>query len=287
MTGSRLADSRGRWLTDQDGQNQSPVCVLGKDAARVLFGFDDPMGKTIEVGGALLKVVGLVENRLGARLAGVENLNRLIYMHLEAGNALFGRTHKKFDTRISFERVSIDVDHLYIKVADVNQIENTVARLRTYLQATHEGLDYSIIVPYELLQQEAALQRIFTVVMGSIAAISLLVGGIGIMNIMLANIYERTREIGTRRALGARKRDILIQFLTESVFLTALGGVIGLFLGTTIAWSVSVYAGMRTDVTLISIVASLAVSLLTGVIFGTYPAWQAACLDPIEALRHE
>ena len=185
------------------------------------------------------------------------------------------------------ERVGVDYDFLYIKVDDVNYLPDTVKRLRNYLDTTRDTRDFEVQVPYELLLQEEATQRVFSIVMGSIAAISLLVGGIGIMNIMLANIFERTREIGTRRALGARKRDILFQFLLESTILTALGGGVGLTLGILIARLVEHFAHMNTAITMPSVVVSLAVSIFTGVIFGTYPAWKAANLDPIEALRHE
>jgi len=153
------------------------------------------------------------------------------------------------------------------------------------LSETHEIPDYIISVPYELLLAEQATQRVFTVVMGSIAAISLLVGGIGIMNIMLANIYERTKEIGTLRALGAPKQTILIQFLFEAVDLTGLGGVFGVCIGFLIAAIVKYSANMPTVVTPGSVIVALTVSIWTGIIFGTYPAWKAASLSPIEALR--
>ncbi len=287
VTGTELADPRGRWLLESDNDEARPICVLGVDAARTLFGFEDPLGQKLSLGGAAFQVVGVVANRRGARLAGAHDLNNLIYIPFATGKALFGQVLVRFNSRTSMERTKVDVDYLYITVHDVEQIGNTAARLRAYLGITHGQPDYEIQVPYELLLQEAATQRIFTIVMASIAAISLLVGGIGIMNIMLANIYERTREIGTRRALGAKKKDILVQFLTESVLLTAIGGAIGLLLGLGIAQAVTVYARMQTRVTLSSVVVSLGVAIMTGVIFGTYPAWKAANLDPIEALRRE
>ncbi|MHC4529115.1 MAG: ABC transporter permease, partial [Planctomycetota bacterium] len=146
---------------------------------------------------------------------------------------------------------------------------------------------YRIVVPLELLLQAARTKRIFNIVLGSIAAISLLVGGIGIMNIMLASVSERTREIGVRRALGAKKRDIIAQFLTETVLLTLMGGFLGITLGVVIPYVVTRFAAMPTVVTAGSLVLAFGISASVGVIFGLYPAWRAANMDPIESLRHE
>jgi len=287
ITGCRIVDPRGRWLTDQDRQRRAPVCVLGESAARKLFAYRDPLRETISVAGAMFEVVGIVRNPRGARLAGNYDLNELVYIPFETGQAIYGSILLNVVSRMQMQRTKVYADYLYVRVQDVAQLPNTAARLRTYLKSIHEGIDYEIKVPYELLLRAKETQRIFTVVMGSIAAISLLVGGIGIMNIMLANIYERTREIGTRRALGAKRSDILLQFMIESVLLTGLGGGVGLAAGIGIARMVELYATMRTEVTPLSIVLALAVSILTGVVFGTYPAWKAASLDPIVALRHE
>lgn len=285
MTFSEQHDPRGRWLADIDEDRRNPVCVLGTDAARTLFGIKDPLGQTVSAGGGAFKVVGLLRNPRGAKLAGQYDLNNLVYIPFATGEAVFGAM-LPVEGALR-ERVGVDYNFLYIKVISLDHLSDTVKRLRNYLDKTHDTRDFAIQVPYELLLQEEATQRVFRIVMGSIAAISLLVGGIGIMNIMLANIFERTREIGTRRALGARKRDILFQFLLESTILTGLGGGIGLSVGVVIARLVEHFAHMNTVVTLPSVLISLAVSVLTGVIFGTYPAWQAANLDPIEALRHE
>ena len=287
VTRSRLSDSRSRFLTEYDGREMKAVCVVGVEAARKLFQYRDPIGETISASGVSFQVVGLLENTVGAHLGGVYNLNNLIYVPIQTANAVYGQLLMRINSRTSREMMGIDVDYLYLTVEDIEYIEDTAARLRTYFETKHEKLDYAIRVPYELLRQQEATQRIFTIVMASIAAISLLVGGIGIMNIMLANVYERTREIGTRRAVGAKRQDILVQFLSESVVLTGIGGCLGLALGFGLASLVQTFADMSTQVTPLSIIVSLAVSILTGITFGTYPAWKAANLDPIEALRHE
>ncbi|MDT8390256.1 MAG: ABC transporter permease [Lentisphaeria bacterium] len=287
VTFSRQVDKRGRWLTDVDAENKTAVCVVGVEAARKLFGIEDPLDQSVAAGGFTFRVVGLLDNPRGGRLAGVYDLRNIVYVPLSAADSLYGKSITQRTSRTSMERFSIEYDYVYVKVIDVDQLANTVARLRGFLNTTHEVTDYEIQVPYELLLAEEATQRVFKIVMGSIAAISLLVGGIGIMNIMLANIFERTREIGTRRALGAKKHDILLQFLLESTVLTGLGGAAGLALGLLIAHAVQYFAEMRTDVTMLSVGVSLGVSICTGMLFGTYPAWKAANLDPIEALRHE
>jgi putative ABC transport system permease protein len=183
------------------------------------------------------------------------------------------------------DALQVVADYVYVRVDDLAYLKNTADRIRTYLAETHEIPDYTISVPYELLLAEQATQRVFAVVMGSIAAISLLVGGIGIMNIMLANIYERTKEIGTLRALGAQRRTILAQFLFEAVTLTGVGGVLGVAIGFLIAILIKYTADMPTIVTPGSVIVALTVSIFTGIVFGTHPAWKAANLSPIEALR--
>jgi putative ABC transport system permease protein len=250
------------------------VCSVGVEAARQLFGLEDPLGKTVSVFGASFKVVGLLNNPLHSKLAGKHDINNLVFVDYE--NLL---TTFKRDT------LQVVADYTYVQVEDLAYLKNTADRIRTYLSETHELPDYTISVPYELLLAEQATQRVFSVVMGSIAAISLLVGGIGIMNIMLANIYERTKEIGTLRALGAQRRTILTQFLFEAVTLTGLGGVLGVAIGFLIALIIEYSAGMPTVVTPVSVIVALTVSVLTGIIFGTHPAWKAANLSPIEALR--
>lgn len=271
---SKNADPRGRWISESDSALASQVCSVGVDAARQLFGLEDPLGKTVSVYGATFEVVGLIENPLKSKLAGKYDINNLVYVDYDTLLSIFNK-----------DALKVEADYVYVQVENLDYLKNTADRVRTYLNETHELPDYTISVPYELLLAEQATQRIFSVVMGSIAAISLLVGGIGIMNIMLANIYERTKEIGTLRALGAPRKTILTQFLFEAVTLTGLGGVLGVGIGFLIAVLIKYTADMPTIVTPGSVIVALAVSILTGIVFGTHPAWKAANLSPIEALR--
>ncbi len=290
VTRCRLVDRRSRFLVPTDGKLLDPICVVGVKAARRLFGHRDPIGQSVGIGNASFRVVGLMESPGGGRIGGQLELNNLVCMPLETATSLWGGITVRMGRGMA-ERV--DYDYLYLAAKNVNAIPNTAGRLRTYLRETHAQVDYEVQVPYELLQSAQRTQRIFTVVMTSIAAISLLVGGIGIMNIMLANIFERTREIGVRRALGARKRDILWQFLAESVLLTSIGGGLGAGLGIATAAAAEWISrmggetGLKAVVTSESLIVALAVSVITGITFGTHPAWKAAQLDPLTALRHE
>ena len=187
----------------------------------------------------------------------------------------------------TFDRERVELRQITVRTEDVKQVPTTAKVIRHLLKKFHKKTDYEITVPLELLHQAEKTKRIFNIVLGSIAAISLLVGGIGIMNIMLASITERTREIGVRRALGAKRRDIILQFLVETVVLSAGGGIIGLIVGIAIPRVVSYFADMRTIITAWSLILAFGISAAIGVIFGLYPASRAANMDPIEALRHE
>ena len=204
-----------------------------------------------------------------------------------ASDSIFGK--KAYDTSSRNPVVEdVDFDTFIVQVRDVSYIDYTSKRIAAYMSKVHsETKDWTMLVPLDLLKQQEATQNIFTIVMSSIAGISLLVGGIGIMNIMLANVYERRKEIGTRRALGAQKGDIIKQFLFETIFLTSLGGGTGVALGVFIAKMVTLYADMPTAFSIWFIVLALVISAVIGVLFGTYPAWKAAQQNPIEVLRSE
>jgi putative ABC transport system permease protein len=186
----------------------------------------------------------------------------------------------------SIEKVQLQ--KITVRIKSTDQVISMRDILDTLLTRLHKDKkDYRIIAPLELLYQARRTQRIFSIVLGSIATISLLVGGIGIMNIMLATVSERTREIGIRRALGAKKRDIIVQFLSETLMLTFIGGVLGIVLGSLIPFLVTRFGNMPTVITGLSLILAFGISAAVGIIFGMYPAYRAANMDPIESLRHE
>jgi putative ABC transport system permease protein len=179
-------------------------------------------------------------------------------------------------------------DRIIVKVNNTEQLRNTAELIRRILQRRHNGLqDFEIIVPELLLKQKQETRRIFNIVLGAIAGISLLVGGIGIMNIMFATVMERIREIGIRMAIGAKKKDVLVQFLTEAILISLIGGVLGVILGISIAGSIEKITEIQTKVTFISVFLAFLVSVSVGIIFGYAPARKAARKDPVESLRHE
>ena len=277
---------KGRWLAAPDYANASTVCVIGKNVKRKIFslGESDILGRTIFVAGGAFRVVGVIENNAGTKLQGISSLNDSVYIPTTTALQVFTDHAREVG---SGSITHVEYDLFIVRVKDPRIIDHTSRRIQAYLRKAHRNKDWGVSVPLNLLRQQEATQNIFTIVMGSIAAISLVVGGIGIMNIMLANVYERRKEIGTRRAIGAKKRDILFQFLIETVFLTVIGGVIGIALGVGLAAAITRFSGMPSVVSMWSVVGSITISGLIGVIFGTYPAWQAANQNPIKALKSE
>jgi putative ABC transport system permease protein len=277
---------RGRFLTWVDEHELAQVCVLGSIAARKIFSWHDPLGEWIRVGDDWYKVVGILENAAALRDAGGDDVNNFVFIPLATAQAYYGdqSTSEGLGT---YESVVVQLDGMAIQMADSDLVQPMATRLENYLGKTHKMKDYQLLIPLELMRQAVATRRIWTIVMVVIASISLIVGGVGIMNIMLANVTDRRKEIGTRRALGARRRDIIRQFVLEAATLTSLGGLAGVGLGYTLARGVSYYAKWPTIITPISIFLSLAVSCLVGLIFGLWPANQAAKVSPIEALRSD
>jgi putative ABC transport system permease protein len=279
---------KGRWLAPSDYKNAATVCVIGKNVRRKLFGLGqkEVMGRNILVAGGAFKIVGVLENNSDTKLEGFNSLNDAIYIPSTTGLGLFTEyTRVGIGDAVKIHHVEYDL--FIVKVNDLQVIDHTAKRIAALLGKTHKKKDWGVSVPLNLLRKKEATQNIFTIVMSSIAGISLIVGGIGIMNIMLANVYERRKEIGTRRAIGAKKKDILFQFLIETVFLTVLGGLIGIGLGVGIAAAVTHFSGMPSEVSMWSIVGSMTISGIIGIVFGTYPAWQAANQNPIKALKAE
>jgi putative ABC transport system permease protein len=288
----------GRFLSSTDMHYKRGICAVDEKLVRDLFAFDDPLGQDVKIASDYYRVVGLVTEQsstqaagnfedkdpTGAKKAGA-NLG-CIYIPLNTVRNRFGEMSLQISSGSrSFEKV--ELQEIIVKVREIDQVMGTRRSLQTLMSRFHKKNDFEIIVPLELMKQAKEFQRIFTIVLGSIAAISLLVGGIGIMNIMLATVSERTREIGIRRALGAKKRDIIFQFLSETLILTLSGGILGIILGSTIPFLVTHFGQMRTVITTGSLVLAFGISAGVGIIFGLYPAYRAANMDPIESLRHE
>ncbi len=281
-----VARGRGRFFTPTDMSRRKNVCVLGQGIAKKLFTYLDPLGKEVKIGPDYYRIVGIMERRATAKKAAKENLNLDIYIPLTTAQERYSDLNIKRTTG-TMEVERVELRQVTVRVNAVANVPTTAMIIRQLLKKFHDKMDYEVTVPLELLHQAEKTKRIFNVVLGSIAAISLLVGGIGIMNIMLASVTERTREIGVRRALGAKRRDIILQFLVETVVLSAGGGVVGLAIGVAIPGLVTYFADMRTIVTAWSLMLAFGISVAIGVIFGLYPASRAANMDPIEALRHE
>jgi putative ABC transport system permease protein len=277
---------RGRFISHMDMETRAQVCVVGAAAARKVFSWQDPLDDWIRVGNDWYKVVGILENEAGLRDVGGEDLNNFIFIPLATAQSRYG-DQTSSQGMGSYEQAIIQLDQIAIQLEHEDLVVPTAQRMEAYLTKTHKLKDYQLQIPLELMRQKVATQRIWTIVMVVIASISLIVGGVGIMNIMLANVTDRRKEIGTRRALGARRRDIMRQFVFEAATLTGLGGLAGAALGYALAKSVSKYADWPTIITPESIILSLGVSILVGLIFGLWPASQAAKVSPIEALRSE
>jgi putative ABC transport system permease protein len=278
----KLGDG-GRFFTEEEDRDSAPVCVLGETAKVNLFGYGDALGKYVKANDTWLQVIGVLRAQSSGDTdtSGVQTLDRNNMIL-----APFNTVMLRFEDQTSY--LKDEIDGIYMKVqANVDSVEtsNVVSAL---LAATHKDAgDYTVTVPAGLLEQRKQTQFIFNIVMICIAGISLLVGGIGIMNIMLATVLERTREIGIRRAIGARQSDIVRQFLTEAIMISIAGGLIGIGFGFALSQIIASAAGWATVVTSSSIAIAFGVSVFIGLSFGIYPAVQAAKLDPIEAIRYE
>jgi putative ABC transport system permease protein len=310
---NHLRIAKGRFLSDADQDTRANVVVLAHDVALELFPIEEPLNKAIQIDTIFYTVIGVAAERtasagIGGSMA-AQDFNKDMYIPIATFRTRIG-DEIFIPKQRGMESEYLEISQITLTVRDVKDVLKTADVVRGTIERFHPQKDFTVVVPLELLKQADQLRQIFNIVLGSIAAISLVVGGIGIMNIMLATVTERTREIGIRRALGAKQRDIIEQFLTETVVLSGSGGVMGVVLGLLTPWafwaireftvrfildsrpgSVSdtarMFKEMQPTVALWSLPLAFGISVGIGIIFGLYPARAAAKLDPIEALRHE
>ncbi len=277
----------GRVLLPTDGAGQSAVAVLTEYGARRLLATRNTIGQNLRIGGNSFKVIGIVKSE-GDKTGDIQLPDQEVdaYIPIEVARVYYGDTSMK-RTSGSYELKRVELDQVIVEVNRMEDVEPTAKGIEAMLKRFHGKKDYAMSVPLALLRQAEATKRTFNIVLGSIACISLLVGGIGIMNIMLASVTERTREIGIRRAIGAKRKQIITQFLIETVVLSTIGGIVGLGIGVFIPLLITLIAGMPTVITPLSIMLPLFISVGIGIVFGLYPAARAAEVDPIIALRHE
>jgi len=306
---AKLQMARGRFLNDADLHGTKNVAVVADQTARDLFAYENPIGKTIQIDKDFYVIVGQTEDRtpsgnVGGSFSG-QNYNLDVYIPLDTLRARIG--DRVMSSRSgSFEGENVELSQITATVDDLEEVDEAADVIRSLLEREHKVIDYAITVPKELKEQAEVLQMMFNVLLVLIAGIALLVGGIGIMNIMLATVTERTREIGIRRALGAKQRDIVEQFLSETIVLSATGGLLGVLFGFCcgpavkgIRWAAGyllpdMISALPSNIQQLepriapwSIVVAFLISVAVGVVFGLYPARRAALMDPIEALRHE
>src|SRR5690349_785416 len=276
--------AEGKFFDESDDAASATVCVLGEGAKVNLLGYGPAVGKFVKVNDAWLEVVGVLQEQVMAGASnsgasGMLDVNNIVYIPL---NTL---QYRFWDQG---QGMKDELDGIDVRLkANADSIE-TAKVVTSVLNSTHHNMqDFTVTIPAALLAQQQRTQTIFTYVMVAIAAISLLVGGIGIMNIVLATVMERTREIGIRRSIGARRFDIVRQFLTESVLISVGGGVLGIGFGFFLAWLIAKTAEWKTIVAPASVVIAFGVSVFVGIVFGIYPAVKASRINPIDALRYE
>ncbi|MFO7575344.1 MAG: ABC transporter permease [Bacteroidales bacterium] len=273
---------RGTFIDHEHYSRQLKVCVLGANIARELFNFEDPVGMNIKLGDQWFEVTGVLKTKaLFTETVGelaARDLNNDIYIPLTT-----------FSKRIPGKTpLSSELRQLTVRFESSENLIGSASVIRNIISRRHfNNDDFSILIPYELMEQEKRESRIYNLLLASIAAISLIVGGIGIMNIMLASVMERTREIGIRRAVGGKRSDIMGQFVTEAIAMSVTGGLIGVFMGIILSLAIGVFTEVSTNITLYSVVIAFGFSLIVGITFGYLPAKRAADLKPIESIRHE
>ncbi len=275
-----LTFSEGRFLKIADIHDKSPVAVITHRLKRELFPLENAVNQQIKIGQSWYTVIGVINPPEGSSsTSGVEvrDMQRDVYIPLDAMQARYPLSTSKSP-----------LQEIVLQVEREEMVRSIAAAAERIMSRRHRNAnDFKVIVPIELLKQSQQTQRIFNIVMGAIASISLLVGGIGIMNIMLSSVLERTREIGVRRAVGATRNDVVTQFLIEATLLSIIGGVVGIIFGAVMAWLITLYAGWTTVVGVWAVSLAFGVSAGVGVLFGWWPAQKAAEMDVINALRYE
>ncbi len=294
---NHLRMARGRFLTESDNEKFENFCVLGAEVCHLLFPFEDPLedekgeSRSVKLGSDYYTIVGVTEERAASAAIGgslsAQEYNHDVYIPLNTCKLRFGE--RIIDRRSgTFSAEETQLTQITLQVGSIDEVERTAPIVKAIVDPHHPKKDIDYVIPLDLIRSAERSARIFSIVLGSIAAISLVVGGIGIMNIMLATVTERTREIGIRRALGAKRRDITEQFLIEAVVLSGVGGILGVALGVGVPYVVTYFAStIKAAVTPSSVILSFAISVAVGILFGLYPANRAAKMDPIDALRHE
>ena len=301
---SNISLEKGKSFSEYQVKNALPVCIIGKKVEKKLFTGESALGKQIKVKDVWLQVIGVIEEKLISDKAqenlGIRDLNEDVY--ISANTFLVRFKDRKIivdDRNVSNRNPNgpkkknlrgnyHQIDKLTIQVSNSNQLKATAEVLSKMLKRRHNDvLDFEITIPIQLLKQQQKTKQIFNIVLSIIAGISLLIGGIGIMNIMLASVLERTKEIGIIRAIGATEEDVILQFLSESVLISVGGGIIGIILGIISAYVIEIFSGIETVLSVTSVLVSFFIAVLVGLTFGIFPAKSAAKKRPIEALRSE
>jgi putative ABC transport system permease protein len=289
---NHLVIERGRFLIEADNRRYENYAVLAHDTARILFPYENPIDQKVKLGTDYYTVIGVTKERAAQGNTGsslsAQDFNKDVYIPLNTCRLRFGE--RIINNRSgSQEAEETQLSQITLQVGSIDEVRPSSTVIEGAVKPFHAGKnDVTMVVPYDLLLEAQRVARQFSIILGTIASISLMVGGIGIMNIMLATVTERTREIGIRRALGAKRKDIVQQFLIEAVVLSAVGGFLGVVLGLLIPMAIHYFLPeQKTIVTVSSVVLSFGISAAVGVLFGLYPAINAAHLDPIDALRHE
>jgi len=275
----------GRVLTALDMDSRANVCVLTEFGVRKLLAAETMIGQRVRLGGGVFEVVGIVKNESGGTVRAPDS-DADAYIPMATAARLFGVANIRYSAG-GMEGERVELSQIIVKMKDTSVVEAGAKAIEAMLKRFHKKQDFKIDVPLSLLREAEKTKRTYNIVLGAIAGISLLVGGIGIMNIMLASVTERTKEIGIRRAIGARKSRIVVQFLINTCVLSIGGGLAGLVVGVAIPLLITFFTSMPTVIQPYSMVLAFGISVGIGIVFGLYPALRAASLDPIEALRHE